>query len=135
MKNWIAFLLAVSCLGPAVAWSQPVESVREIPDSAFLVLAVTKANRAGIAVPDTPSTDHATPGRGRADRVTDRIVHTLVGGFLGTAGGGAAGAAIGAYIDRRHPPDMIPATLGLGILGAIGGLGLGLVVGVLWPVR
>ena len=136
MKRSVAVLFVFSCLAPAVSSSPSVVmSGSEIPDSASLVLALTKANRAGIAVPDTPSTDRATPDRTRADRVTDRIVHTLVGGFLGTVGGGAAGAAIGAYIDSRHHPDMIRATLGLGILGAIGGLGIGLIVGVLWPVH
>ena len=69
--------------------------------------------------------------------MTDRIVHTLVGGFLGTVGGGGIGAAVGAYIDSRHRGDdaMIPGAVGLGVLGAIGGLATGVIVGVLWPVH
>ena len=136
MKRSIAVLLAFSCLAPAVASSQSiVVPERETADSASLVLALTKTNRAGIAAPVAPSVDTATPARTRADRVTDRIVNTLVGGFLGTAGGGAAGAAIGYFIDSRDRRYDVPATLVLGILGAIGGLGVGLIVGVLWPVR
>src|SRR5437868_2922322 len=137
MKRSVAVLFVFSCLGPTVASSQSVAAPgTQIPDSVSLVLALIKANRAGIAVPDTPSTDRATPVRTRADRVTDRIVHTLVGGFLGTVGGGAAGAAIGLYVDKHHHGDeIIPATIGLGILGAIGGLATGLIVGLLWPVH
>ena len=109
----------------------------ELSDSTFSVLARTNANRAGIAVPITSSSNRATPDRTRADRVTDRIVHTLIGGFLGTVGGGGIGAAVGAYIDRRHQggDGMIPGAIVLGVLGAIAGLATGLIVGVLWPVR
>jgi hypothetical protein len=138
MKRLLAVLLEFSCLIPAVAWSQSMQISGEIPDSASLILAVTKANRAGIAVPLTSSSDTTTADRTRADRVTDRIVHTLVGGFLGTVGGGAAGAEIGAYIDSHHRGDgdaMIPGAVILGIYGAISGLALGLIVGLLWPVH
>ena len=138
MKRSIAVLFAFSCLAPEVVSSQSIGvPERETADSGSLVLALTKANRAGIAVPVTPSLDTVTPGRTRADRVTDRIVHTLVGGFLGTVGGGGIGAAVGAYIDRRHQGDdgMIPGAIVLGVLGAIAGLATGLIVGVLWPVR
>jgi hypothetical protein len=138
MKRSVAVLFVFSCLAPAVASSQSVMLLgREMSDSASRILALTKANRAGIVGPVTPTLDTATPHRARADRVTDRIVHTLVGGFLGTVGGGAAGAAIGAYIDRRHHGDdeMIPGAVILGVFGAIGGLATGLIVGLLWPVH
>ena len=138
MKRSIAVLLAFSCLAPAAASSQSVGFLgMELSDSTFSVLARTNANRAGIAVPITSSSNRATPDRTRADRVTDRIVHTLIGGFLGTVGGGGIGAAVGAYIDRRHQggDGMIPGAIVLGVLGAIAGLATGLIVGVLWPVR
>jgi hypothetical protein len=108
-------------------------------DSGTIAYARIKANRVGI---NTDTLDQV-PLRVRGDSTgsgvhyADHYRHAVIGGFFGALGGAAIGGAAGAWIDAHPTTDdaMFSATALLGIYGAIGGLVLGLLIGVAWPVK
>jgi hypothetical protein len=108
-------------------------------DSRTIAYVRIKANRIGI---NTDTIDVVTP-HARSDTVAsgihwaDHYRHTVIGGFFGALGGAAIGGAVGAWSDAHPTTDdvMFSAAALLGIYGAIGGLVLGLLIGVAWPVK
>jgi hypothetical protein len=106
-------------------------------DSGTSAYVRINANRIGI---NTDTIDVVTP-RIRSDSATsgvhvvDHIRHAVIGGFWGLVGGAAIGAGAGAIADARAYEVMIPATAIGAVVGGIGGLALGLLIGVAWPVK
>jgi hypothetical protein len=137
----ITILLFAACaiILPESMTAQDLSSGSTAVDSGTIAYVRIKANRIGIS---TDTIDVTTP-RARTDSVAsgihwaDHYRHTVIGGFFGALGGAAIGGAAGAWIDAHPTTDdaMFSATALLGIYGAIGGLVLGLLIGVAWPVR
>ena len=139
MKIILSILTALTFVSPVVGGAQSLSSTSQLIDSTPPVLALVKANRAGITgerdkhvqLPIVPSgADTSSSGRG------SRGYHALLGAVTGTLGGAALGAAGGAIYDRNAPSDsMIPASALFAVYGAVVGLVTGLVVGLVWPTK
>ena len=133
-------LIAASLLLPPVTVTgQELTGASVAGDSGTIAYARTKANRLGI------TTDTLEPGplrvrddsTGSGIHYADHYRHAVIGSFFGALGGAAIGGAAGAWIDAHPTTDdaMFSATALLGIYSAIGGLVLGLLIGVAWPVK
>jgi len=117
--------------------AQELSGAPSAADSGTIAYVRIKANRIGI---DTDTIHVITP-RARSDsagsgvHVVDHIRHAVIGGFWGLIGGAAIGTGAGAIADARAEEVMIPATAIGAIFGGAGGLVLGLLIGVAWPVK
>jgi hypothetical protein len=137
--NITLLLFACSIILPASTTAQELSGAPTGADSGTIVYARISANRIGI---NTDTIDVSTP-RIRSDSTesgihfADHYRHAVIGGFFGALGGAVIGGAAGAWIDTHPTTDdaMFSATALLGIYGAIGGLALGLLIGVAWPVK
>jgi hypothetical protein len=136
----ITLLLFAACsiILPESVTAQELSGGSTALDSGTIAYVRIKANRLGI---NTDTIDVVTP-RTRSDSAAsgihfvDHYRHAVIGGFFGGLAGAAIGAGVGAIADA-HPTDdaMFSAAALLGIYGAIGGLVLGLLIGVAWPVK
>ena len=122
---------------PVTATGQELTGAPSVTDSGTIARVRIQANRVGI---NTDTIDVVTP-RARSDSAesgvhfADHYRHAVIGGFWGALGGAAIGAGVGAIADARAEEVMIPATDILAVVGGIGGLVLGLIIGVAWPVK
>jgi hypothetical protein len=137
--NVTLLLFACSNILPTSMTAQELSGAPAGTDSGTIVYAKISANRIGI---NSDTIDVATR-RIRTDSTesgihfADHYRHAVIGGFFGALGGAVIGGAAGAWIDAHPTTDdaMFSATALLGIYGAIGGLALGLLIGVAWPVK
>lgn len=140
MKTMLATLTALAFSLPVVAKAQSLSPDAPPADSAQLIFALSRTDRAGMSSEELKSGQYPIVRSGADTSHTDidaRIVHAVVGTVTGGLGGAVVGAAIGFYIDRHSKGGdaFIPATALLGVYGAIGGAAVGLVVGALWPTK
>lgn len=137
----ITLLLLAACpiILPESISAQELNGGSTAVDSGTITYVRIKANRIGV---NTDTIDVVTPrirtdSAGSGIHYADHYRHAVIGGFFGALGGAAIGGAAGAWIDAHPTTDdaMFSATALLGIYGAIGGLVLGLLIGVAWPVK
>ncbi len=139
MKTMLAFLTA-SLLFSSAALAQSVATLAPPADSAPFVLGLTRSSVVGFAPERAMDSQRlrADPDSARPSlRLQTRLGHSLAGGFIGGIVGAALGAGVGGIVQARDTSGdaMVSAVMILGIYGAIGGTGLGLITGFLWPVH
>jgi hypothetical protein len=137
----IILLLFVACsiILPASMTAQDLSRSPARADSGTIVYAKIRTNRIGINSDtiDVATRRIQTDSTESGIHFADHYRHAVIGGFFGALGGAVIGGAAGAWIDAHPTTDdaMLSATALLGIYGAIGGLALGLLIGVAWPVK
>jgi hypothetical protein len=138
MSITLVIFAACSIILPPALTAQELRGAPST-DSGTIAYARITANRVGI---NTDTIDVSTPrirsdSTGSGIHFADHYRHAVIGGFFGALGGAVIGGAAGAWVDTHPTTDdaMFSATALLGIYGAIGGLALGLLIGVAWPVK
>jgi len=139
MKSLLAFL-AAPLLISNIALSQSVATVPSLSDSAPVILALTRSHVVGFTTKRAVDSQRlrADPDSARPSlHLPTRLGHSLPGGFIGGLAGAVLGAAVGGIVQARDTSGeaMVSAVMIFGLYGAIGGTGVGLITGFLWPVH